>query len=231
MAHAINANGAMNNRNQIKKPNWKFTNALKIDLAALDYVAKYSDILTALKNHFDSEMIVGEIRAVANYENSKTWIVSFGESIQANEYFNKVIKINDTDYNFSDPNEIKTVYRPPKRLTKVLRFHYLPENISNSTIKNFIETVNIPSLLIEKIYEERFNVDGFKHVRNGVIRVKITVEPKYIDKVNLLVGSVKIGSLKSTITMVGDTNRCFYCLDSSHISKNCPIKKNTMPKM
>ncbi|RNA17470.1 hypothetical protein BpHYR1_022295 [Brachionus plicatilis] len=106
-----------------------------------------------------------------------------------------------------------------------LRFHFLPTNITDQTIARFINHLKLKDLEIKEISNEKFKEDGWTEINNGIKRVRILYPIEINEQIQNLVGPTTVFGLKTSITISGQQQRCFFCLDPNNTIKNCPIKK------
>ncbi|RNA15752.1 hypothetical protein BpHYR1_033513 [Brachionus plicatilis] len=107
---------------------------------------------------------------------------------------------------------------------KQKKFHFLPSNITDQTIKRFIYNLKLKELLVNEISNENLKEIGWTNVTNGIKRVKITYPLDIDEQVQNLVGPTTVFGLKTNITISGQSQRCFFCLDQYHTIKSCPLK-------
>ncbi|RNA03367.1 hypothetical protein BpHYR1_004799 [Brachionus plicatilis] len=86
---------------------------------------------------------------------------------------------------------------------------------------------------IEKIYEEYFQEEEFKHISKGTFRAKIKINvsrnPLYKNLLINLVEQTQIDGNPVNVFQIGET-RCLYCKQTGHKVFDCPSKNSVCSK-
>ncbi|CAF0903622.1 unnamed protein product [Brachionus calyciflorus] len=199
---------------------WNFKNSLKLNLKGLDRPLVHRELLGYLTIAFSDEARAN-ILTVGNFSSNRIWIIEFSSRIDATMFYGKQIIIEGRTFSFYDPNN-RMIDEGKK--SAVLRFHFLPPNITDQTISRFIGNLKLKDLQIREISNETINVVGWTKVTNGIKRVKISYPVDIDDQIQNMVGPTTVFGLKTNITIAGQKQRCFFCLDPNHTIKHCPLK-------
>ena len=152
-------------QNRVRQTNWKFKNSIKIHIDS-DEIATSKQIFTSIKAKF-GENISREIKNLAQYGSSKTWVVGFNEGVSIENIINKEIEINEKKVEIQNANHVERKVT----ITAVLRVLWLPNNMTEYQVKKHIkEMVDCEFLNVEK---ERYRDEEMSHIENGVFKAKI----------------------------------------------------------
>ena len=191
-----------------------------MNLKSLDRPLIHRDLLAHLSRSL-SEEERSKVISVGNFSSNRLWIIEFHPSLNAANLLDRPVLIENRQFKFEDPNKF-TIDDGKKSAT--LRFHFLPANITDQTITRFINNLKLKDLQIKEISNEKFKDEGWTEVTNGIKRVRISYPIDIDEQVQNLVGPTTVFGLKTNITISGQKQRCFFCLDPNHTIKNCPVK-------
>lgn len=212
---------------------WRFGNALRLNTKTLKSPLNNKQIQQILRNNID-ESDLTKIRSLGNFSSNKIWIIEFASDLNITKYKGKTFKHENIELSFEDANINDNFIDGKKvkdgKITVILRVHFLPHNIRESIVMQFIEQLRIPYLEITKITDEHYSDVGWRHVKNGVKRIKINFPTESEKLVNNLVGPVKFFGLRALITIAGQRPRCFFCHDQNHTIKECQLKDTLCTK-
>ena len=202
---------------------FEFKNSIKIVNSTNDYVLSSRSIFEALKSLIGND--IRNATSIAQYNDSKTFIITFNETFQATSILGSTIKIDGRFFTIIHANTPAT----PKivTLTATLRIHWLPAELKLETIKSYFSELITPKLEVLECTQERFREEDMAYLHNGVVRIKLKYNIKDHENLLNLLGIVKINGHRALIQLVGYPPKCLLCNKFGHVKKECPnlVKK------
>ena len=209
---------SMVDQNRARQANWKFKNSIKIHIES-DEIATSKQIFSSIKSKF-GDKVSKEIKNLAQYGSSKTWVVGFNEGVSIENIVDKEIEINEKKVMIHNANHIDKKVS----ITAVLRVLWLPNNMTELQVNKHIkEMVECEVLNLEK---ERYRDEEMSHIENGVFKAKIKYGIIHHERLLSQIGINKIEDQTCLIQLVGHPPKCLSCKLFGHLSSSCPEKLN-----
>ena len=191
---------------------------LKIDKRPGESIQR-SNILQSLKslNHG----LIAHVDAITT-TGKNVWFISFLNDFNFKHLIGKKILINEREILIEDAET-------PRIINKVFTFKLigLKPNFDKQEISKFFMQQGINPSEIVNVYDEYCREPEFSHIKNGIIRVKLSFDAvtntKYKDIVNKLAQNTYIQNQPVSIQRV-DKPRCLFCQSLEHKIANCPVK-------
>ncbi|RMZ97340.1 hypothetical protein BpHYR1_032572 [Brachionus plicatilis] len=177
-------------------------------------------ILNALKG-IQNGLIIPHIRTVTTTKRN-IWLISFNESYDYSSLVGSKILINEQHFSLDDAQYPETLYK-----SFTFKFVGLKPNFAHEKIAKHLSSKGVKYEEIERIYEEHFQEEEFKHISKGTFRAKIkinaTANPNYK---NVLVNLVEQTQIDGNPQIARKKNStCNKCKRTGHSADKCSLAK------
>jgi hypothetical protein len=174
-----------------------------------------------------SEEVFKSIVQVGQYISTKNWSIHFKDSSNFQKAINTKFKVEDNLFELTESKEFckkreQSVSQKVFKMTAFLRIHWLPLDVSDDKICEFIRH-NLPEVSIVELIREKARTNG--EVNNGVVKIKVQYELKsssshqsFLD----FVGLHRVSGYQALFQISGMPPKCLGCNCFGHIRKNCP---------
>ena len=178
---------------------------------------------------------VDKVIYASQVQNSKSFTVTFDESLNARHFFGKTIQLREKEIKIDDPIADWKEYKLHKKLQRqqqldfnIYKHNYklmwLPHQFPQATIKKFFEDRGYE---VNEIVEEYSR--EFPTIKNGNLIVKTYREGAMTDSDFVKSGIFEIfdkgfpRQRRCIIKMFGEKPRCLICGSFEHLRKFCPM--------
>ncbi len=177
-----------------------------------------ADIFTSFKNLVNPE----DITAISPLGGNREFVVSFEHQHQANSLIGESITIKNNKYYILDANDNGQIFK----VKAVIKIHWLPPGQDWKEIEELFNEVE--SLKIIEKERERYREESLKHIRNGVLVLKVEYELSAHEKVvRDILGIRQFDSGLARVQLSGHPPICSHC-SGHHFERECKsARKNS----
>ena len=202
---------AFNTNNLIQNKKY-FINSIKI-------VIKNKDLLVIRKHIFDGlKALIGDnikhLIYISQVNNNSTWFISFNNEFESKELFGQTIEIQSEAFIIEDPFQ---EHNPT--ISIGFRVMWLPHNFELNKVKQHFSSNFVEQIFVE---EECCREEELRHIKNGHIRVKITIKKKDALHYDSYTGINQINGFRCLISRLGAPPKCLLCNQNGHLKSKCP---------
>jgi len=177
-----------------------------------------ADIFESLKSKVNPE----DITAISPLGGNREFVVSFEQQVTANRMIGESLIIKKEKFYILDANDTNQIFK----VKAVVKIHWLPPGQDWEEIEEHFAKVK--SLKITEKSREKYREDALKHIRNGVLALKVEYELSEHDEVvKEILGIRQFDSGLARVQISGHPPICSHC-GGFHFERECKsARKNS----